>query len=115
VDETTLREVIGRHLLAALKPIDFDISGGFETGGMDIATDEWTIHLEASTGFLAIDDEPEQADMFAAARRKVMNIKVERALAAADRELGGGLSALLEASGDALTLDFVAALRSQDE
>lgn len=112
MDENRIREVVTKHLLTVLKPADFDITGSLDDDGLDISTDEWTIHLESGWGFLAIEDEPELPAAFAAARRKVMPEKVERALIAIDRELDGALSAALETSGDPLSLDFVPVLRS---
>ena len=108
MDIETYARVIRSHLQAVLGGDEFDVAAG-DDGTLDVATDHWTVHLEAGGGFLAIDDEPEEPAQFAAARRKVLNEKVERALALADRELGGAITAALTASGDPFTLDLVAA------
>jgi hypothetical protein len=109
----TITEVVCRHLVSVMDRTDFDVipaEGGRE---LDISTDHWTLHLEGAGGFLAIDDEPTEPAAFAAARRAVMSEKVERALAAADRELDGALSTALTASADPFSLDFVAVLSDE--
>lgn len=113
MDLIHITEVVGRHLLSVYRVVDFDIVTGEGDEAVDITTDHWTIHLERGSGFLAIDHEPDEAGAFARARREVMPVGVERAIAAADRELHGSLSAALEASRDPFTLDFVQALREQ--
>lgn len=101
--------VVRTHLLTVMHEEDFDLAPGNDDL-LDISTDHWTIHLENGSGFLAIDEEPADSAAFATSRHAVMSEKVELALAAADRELGGTLSAALAASGDPFTLDFVATL-----
>jgi hypothetical protein len=109
MDNETFVRVIRARLLTVMHEDDFDVVAG-EDGALDISTDHWTIHLEHDVGFLAIDDEPEQPSQFATSRRAVISERVERALAFADGELDGALSAALTASSDPFTLDFVAAL-----
>ena len=109
MDRDEFVRIVTTQLLTVMSGDEFDVVAG-DDGSLDVSTDHWTIHVESGGGFLAIDDEPEEAGQFAAARRKVMTEKVERALALADRELAGALSAALTASGDPFTLDFVAAL-----
>jgi hypothetical protein len=111
VDFSAIADVMSRHLLTVLKPIEFDIVPD-DDGGIDVTTDNWTIHLESESGFLAIDGEPEDAAVYATARREVVHEEVEQAIAAADRELNGALSSLLEACGDPFTVDFATALRA---
>jgi hypothetical protein len=101
---------VTRCLASVLKPNDFDLTR--DGGALDIATDTWSIHLEDDAGFFTAEDEPENPAEFAAARRKVMPEKVERALREADRALGGALSAALARSDDPFTNEFVAALRA---
>jgi hypothetical protein len=108
VEIDKLTEVLRPHLRAAMSETEFDIIPG--EGALDISTDHWTIHLEGEGGFLAIDEEPADMAAFRAARRAVMSEKVEQALAAADRDLGGALSEALTTSGDPFTLDFVDAI-----
>jgi len=109
MDNETFDRVVRARLLTVMHEDDFDVVAG-EDGALDISTDHWTVHLEHGVGFLAIDDEPEQPAQFATSRRAVISEQAERALAFADRELNGAISALLTASGDPFTLDFVAAL-----
>ena len=111
MDLQTLTEVLTRHLLTVLKPVDFDIVQSAAGGELDVAADKWTIHFENGTGFLAIDSEPDEPAAYTTARREVMSEAIERAIATADHELDGALSAALVASGDPFTLNFVAALR----
>jgi hypothetical protein len=108
VDE--IARVLRTHLLTVMDEDDFDLVIGGSDGSLDLSTDDWSIHLEHERGFLAIDDEPADAASFARSRRAVMSEAVEHALAAADVELGGALSAALTATGDPFTLDFVSAL-----
>lgn len=109
----TLREVVSRHLRSVMDETDFDVVPTEDGNELDISTDHWTLHLEGAGGFLAIDEEPAEPAAFAAARRAVMSEKVERALAAANRELNGVLTTALIASGDPFSLDFVAALSDE--
>lgn len=106
----SLADVVGRHLSMVLEPSDFDIVPAADGHALDISTDHWTLHLEAAGGFLAIDEEPVDPATFAAARRAVMSERVERALAAADRELGAAISSALAVTADPFSLDFVDAL-----
>ena len=110
----TFTEVVCRHLLTVMDRSDFDVVPAEGGGELDITTDHWTLHLENAGGFLAIDEEPVEPAAFATARRAVMSDKVERALAAADRELDGALTTALAASGDPFSLDFAAALTNHE-
>ncbi len=105
-------EALERHLLTVLQAIDFDIVEGEAGGEIDIAADNWTIHFENGSGFLAIDSEPDEEAAYGKARREVMPEAVERAFAAADQELEGRLTKALEMSGDPFTIDFVKSLRT---
>jgi hypothetical protein len=99
-------------LRTVLDPDEFDLAPG-AAGELDLSTDDWTLHVEnwpAGVAWLAIDDEPDDPSGYAAARRHVMNEEVERALAEADRAVGGTLTRALQASGDPFTVDFSAAL-----
>ena len=123
-------------LLTVLTEDDFDITAGAEPGVLEVATDDWTLRIEGleddtveedgprsslpapcspakrPTAWLAIDDEPETAVRYRAARRAVMSPAVDRALARADAALDGALRAALVAGGDPFTQDLVAALQS---
>lgn len=111
MDIDTLTGVLRAHLLTVLREDDFDLAPGKHDGELDVSTDHWTIHLEGGSGFLALDDEPDDPAEFDQARRAVMSETVERALADADRELGGVLCRALSASGDPFTLALVNALQ----
>jgi hypothetical protein len=102
--------VLRAHLLSVMGEEDFDLVAGQDVETLDISTDHWTIQFESGSAFLAIDDEPAEAAQFASARRAVMSEQTERALAAADADLGGAISDALNASGDPFSLDFVAAM-----
>jgi hypothetical protein len=102
-------------LRAVLHPEEFDVTRG-AAGDLDVSTDDWTLHVEGwpdGVAWLAIDDEPDDPADFVSARRAVMSEAVERALAAADRAVGGALTRALDASGDAFTLSFADALAVQ--
>jgi hypothetical protein len=104
-------EVVRAHLSPVIGASAFD-AGIDETGEGEIAADAWTMTLLASGGgFLAADDEPDHAAAYPEAIHKLFPDKVLRALAAADGELGGALTARLAELADPLTLAFVAAVR----
>lgn len=113
MDLNTVAEQIRMALGAVLGQEEFDVV--VEDGRvLDVATDEWTIHIEDwpdGSGWFAIDDEPDDPSEYARARRAVMSEAVERALAEVDRELGGAITRCLDASGDPFSQDFAAALR----
>jgi hypothetical protein len=112
-------EQLATALTTALKevldPDEFDVALGVasDTRELDLATDDWTIHLEGwpeTVGWLAIDDEPEDSSQFDSARRAVMPESVEQAIAQADREVGGSLSRALATSNDPFTMALVSAV-----
>jgi hypothetical protein len=105
-------DVVNARLSAVLAESDYDLVVSDDRSELDITTDHWTIHLAGGGGFLAIDDEPAEAADYATARRRAMGEKVERELAAADRELDGAISAALTATGDPFSLDFVTAIQA---
>ena len=111
-----------------LDPDEFDAGDGGEPGQVELTTDDWTLVVAGlvegaagvtgesaePTAWLAIDDEPADPSHYRAARRAVMDEAVERALAAADRALGGALTTALLAGGDPFSADLAAALGEQD-
>jgi hypothetical protein len=108
-------------LTAALRTVldldEFDVTPG-TTGDLDVSTDDWTLHIENwpnGPAWLAIDDEPDDPSAYTTARRQVMNEEVERALAEADRAVGGALTRALQASGDPFTTDSANALSNFHE
>lgn len=114
MDMATLADLLRAALESALAADEFDILVDDAGGTLDVACDDWTLHLERwpdGTAFLAIDDEPDEPGDFAAARRAVMGDAVGLALAVVDRALDGALSRALAASGDPFSADLAAALR----
>ncbi|HEY8446289.1 MAG TPA: hypothetical protein VIL01_04210 [Thermomicrobiales bacterium] len=114
MDANQAAETIRAALLTAMDAEEFDVTVG-DAGEIDISTDDWTLHFDNwpdGPGWLAIDEEPEDPAAYAEARRAVMSADVERALAAADRDLNGTLSRALAASDDPFTLDLIEAMRS---
>ncbi|GIW03467.1 MAG: hypothetical protein KatS3mg059_0087 [Thermomicrobiales bacterium] len=113
MDLNAVAEQIRTALGMVLDQEDFDVV--VEDGRvLDVATDEWTIHIEDwpdGIGWFALDDEPDDPSEYARARRAVMSEAVERALAEVDRELGGAITRSLDSSGDPFSQDFAAALR----
>lgn len=109
-------DVIDEALSEALAEDDFDISIDEGNSEAAIEADEWTLQLTATagelTGFLAVDDEPEGEAEYAAAWRDALGPAVTAALAEADRQLAGALSAALIASGDPFSNAFAEALRA---
>lgn len=109
-------EVIEDALSEALAEDDFDLSIDEGNSEAAIEADEWTLQLTANagelTGFLAIDDEPENETGYTTAWRAALGPTVIAALADADRELSGALSAALLGSGDPFSGAFAEALRA---
>jgi hypothetical protein len=111
-DTDQLAAAFSAALRTVLDPDEFDVTPG-APGELDVATDDWTLHVEGwpnGVAWLAIDDEPDDPAGYAAARRQVMSEGVERALAEADRAVGGALARALRASGDPFTTQFAIAL-----
>jgi hypothetical protein len=112
----TEREHPRRALASALGEVlaaeQFDLVED-AAGALEAMTDEWTLRIEGwpdGIAYLTIDDEPGDVTEMRRARRAVMPVAVERALALADRELGGGLALALRASADPLSIDLAQAL-----
>jgi hypothetical protein len=120
VESDTSIDRLAAALNAALGSVldteEFDITPG-ASGELDVSTDDWTLHLEGwpnGVAWLAIDDEPDDAAHYTAARRKLMSDAVERALAEADRAVEGALTRALAASGDPFTAELLAAMAPID-
>jgi hypothetical protein len=111
-DTARLAAALTAALRTVLDPDEFDVTPA-PAGALDVATDDWTLRFEdwpIGPAWLAIDDEPDDPSAYASARRRVMSEAVERALAEADRAVGGALTRALRASGDPFTVDFSATL-----
>lgn len=109
MDTARIAEVVKRQLGTALREHDFDVV--VEDAAVAVSGDQWTLHLEpVAASFLAIDDEPDHEAAYREAITKDLGPKALRALAAADRELAGSIVSALTATGDPLSLVFVAML-----
>jgi homoserine kinase len=111
-DTNRLAAALSAALRTVLDPDEFDVTPA-TTGDLDVSTDDWTLHIENwpnGPAWLAIDDEPDDASAYTAARRQVMSEEVERALAEADQAVARGLTRALQASSDPFTIGLVAAL-----
>jgi hypothetical protein len=87
-----------------LEAVDFDLT--FEGGEIDIATDDWTMHLEAGSGWIAIDNEPEDDSGYAIALRDAFQSREIEAIRAANDAVDGAIGELLAGSGDPLSAAF---------
>jgi hypothetical protein len=109
LDCVKVAEIVAEALRDVLGADEFDVIPGPIGTFVDIAADEWTLQIEGSPvamAWLSLEDEPEQPHELPAARRAVMSIAVDNALAEADKQLGGALVTALRASGDPLSLDL---------
>ena len=88
-------------------------------GAVQVSGEEWTLHVEgwpaSPLGWLALDDEPEDATERRATREAAMGEAALAALALADRTLEGGLSAALRAPGDPLSTELADAIRDHEQ
>ncbi len=95
---------------------EVDIEVGQELGEVEVVAETWTLHLEglpeAPRGWIAIDDEPENAADIRVAREEAMGTEAMAALVQADSLLGGALRGALTASDDPISVDLAAALRA---
>jgi hypothetical protein len=93
------------ELDARLDAVDFDlVDKGDE---IDVATDDWTLHLDARTGWIAIDNEPEDEAAYGTSLRDAFQLREIEAIRAANAAVDGAIAALLEKSGDPLSAVFV--------
>ncbi|MGH2533110.1 MAG: hypothetical protein ACRDJW_12500 [Thermomicrobiales bacterium] len=116
-DPAGLKAALASALSEVLQTEEFDLVED-ETGALEAMSDQWTLWVEGWPGgvaFVTIDDEPADADAarMREARRRVMGVAVDRALAAVDRDIGGALAAALRSSGDPLSGDLALALDEQ--
>ena len=103
---------VSRVLAPVLSEDEFEIVPDDRLRALSVSTDDWTVHIEwaRDIAWLAIDDEPDDQQLYERARRAVMTEAVEAAWAAADRELGGYLVDALKRSGDAFSTAFAEAI-----
>ena len=100
-------------LQSVLSEDDVDIVPDEDAQTLDISTDDWTVHLELAPkplAWLAIDDEPNSAAGYEAARKAKMSVEVEAAFAQANARLEGMLASLLRDSHDPFSRHFASVL-----
>jgi hypothetical protein len=110
-------EIVAEALKEVLGEDGFDVIPGPLGAFVDIAADEWTFRIEGqpvTAAWLSIEDEPDDPDRLAAARRAVMSTAVDDALADADALLGGALAAALAASRDPISFDLLTSMARSD-
>jgi hypothetical protein len=113
LDCATISAAVAEVLNDVIGADAFDVMPDPEGNWVDIAYDRWTLHVEGSpvtTAWVAIDDEPEDAERLHAARRAAMPLEIDQALAIANMRLGGELVSALSASHDPLSLDLATAI-----
>ena len=105
--------------LAGSEEVDILPAEGDDGTDIVVAGDAWSLYLSGwpgpATAFIAVEEEPDEAADAAtvdAAWRSAVDNDVVAALMVADFDLGGGLTAALDASGDALSGAVAAAVRS---
>lgn len=106
---TTLEEAFAGLIEAG----EVDVVVDQAAAEFDVQADSWTLHLEGSpptTGFLALDDEPVTHRERLAALDAALDGPALAAMRHLNRELGGGLIAVLANSGDALTALLIGVL-----
>ena len=87
---------------------------------LDVAGEEWTLHLEGFPGprlaYLAVEDEPEvpTPESVRVAREASVPSGALAAMVALDAQLGGALVSALRASNDLLSFDLADALAGAD-
>ena len=97
----SLIEFLKPALSSSLGETAFDVLA--EDRAVTIATDDWSLRIEtepAPVVWLAIDDEPESAAEYDATIERVLTPAGLAALATANSQTDGALSALLTVSGD---------------
>ena len=104
IDE--MAEALGTELSARLDTVDFDLAVAGDA--IDIATDDWTLHLEEQLGWIAIDSEPDDAVGYPAAIHDAFQRSEIEAIGAANRAINGRIVVALLASGDPLSAAFAA-------
>ena len=109
--------VLRREMLVDCADDEFDVSVDDETGAIELATDDWTLQLEGvpehPIAWFAIDNEPDSAADYPAARYDALRSVEEAALRRANVVLDDLLALALEASGDQFSGHVAGALRGE--
>ncbi len=116
VDIADLANRLNLALDEVLDPDDFDVV--FDSDGeLNVSTDDWTLHFEgwpSGPAWLAIDDEPEDPEQFAAALSGAMGEKIIRTLRQVDVVVSGRLTRALVAGSDQFSQVLVESLAHMD-
>ena len=103
----SVAESIEAALLSRVDAGDFDLV--VEGGAIDLATDDWTLHLDGFpevNGWIAIDNEPDQAAGYGEAVRASFQATEITALREANAGLDGLIASALRQSDDAISVWF---------
>ncbi len=109
----TLR-AIGAALADRVAAEDYDLV--VDGDALDLATDDWTLHLDGfpeASGWIAIDNEPEDASEYAEAMRGSFQRAEIDALRVTNEAVNGLIATALERSGDELSAVFAGMLRAE--
>jgi hypothetical protein len=118
MDAEDLIDQLEPALISALGDEGFDLDNDDESGGIEIATDDWTLVLEDwpnGIGFLAIDDEPatdNQAQLLDSLQSLFGTALAP--LREADRYADGAISAALSRTSDPLSNGLAQLLKQAD-
>ena len=103
----SVAEAIEAALLARVDGGDFDLV--VEGEAIDLATDDWSLHLDGFpevNGWIAIDNEPDEAAGYGEAIRASFQAQEITALREANAGLGGLITSALRRSDDAISVWF---------
>jgi hypothetical protein len=92
---------------------EVDVVASEDVAGIEIQADSWTLAIEASVAFLAIDDEPASAEEMATVLEGVIEPDDLAAMRALDHRMDGGLRIALQASGDLLSMELASLLAEE--
>lgn len=109
----TVAEAIGEALADRVAAEDYDLV--VEGDAIDLATDDWTLHLDGfpeASGWIAIDNQPDDASEYAEAMRGSFQRAEIDALRVANEAVSGLIATALERSGDELSAVFAGMLRA---
>jgi len=116
MDADELIDQLEPALIASLGDGGFDLERDDESGAIELATDDWTLVLEAwpdGIGFLAIDDEPAAASE--AELQKAITDLIGKAIAplrAADQHTDGAIATALTRTSDPISNALAKLLKS---
>lgn len=91
---------------------DIDLVDDPDADAWDIQADHWTIRIEPSRAWIAVEQEPDRPADFPDHLAKVIGPRGSASLAELDQATGGQLGSLLEASSDPISVVLAALIRS---